>query len=493
MKKEKKKNQKFNSDTSSNSLFLDKNPILKIIVKSILLILILSIGIVVSDRKGYFDPDQTNNHTKKKWDTFYSFVEKNEVDLLLMGNSHMYSGINPKNLSNTLGLNAFILASPGTRIIDTYFGLKEALQISKPKLVVIETYGINNFNPYELSKQNLSDQFKSFYARKSLKTKLLSTVSLFKSDNYLYAWSNSIRNHEFIFKDTTQLSKNFLLAQKKPKKNRDLYLGRFAAFNKGISKKILAKYNTDGAPVNGEDYDYSIYAEKYVDKIVALCKEKNIELIFLTLPMYHKHIENYATWKNKLGEILHKHPNKWMDMQSDFDRINFTTNCFQDTYKSNQHMTYYGSLIASYKLAGFIKTELNIELPNRKKEVKWRKMFFGQEGFFENNPVMQEDKTNRLLWKNKKINGLIIDEVSVIKEDKKKYVLIAKIKKQKQDDLSKCKLSLLANTSNQEQDKIVRINLNYDKLHQLTDQYIFKSQLKPIEIYNLVNASVICN
>jgi hypothetical protein len=118
MKKEKKKNQKFNSDTSSNSLFLDKNPILKIIVKSILLILILSIGIVVSDRKGYFDPDQTNNHTKKKWDTFYSFVEKNEVDLLLMGNSHMYSGINPKNLSNTLGLNAFILASPGTRIID---------------------------------------------------------------------------------------------------------------------------------------------------------------------------------------------------------------------------------------------------------------------------------------------------------------------------------------------------------------------------------------
>jgi hypothetical protein len=209
--------------------------------------------------------------------------------------------------------------------------------------------------------------------------------------------------------------------------------------------------------------------------------------------MYHKHIKNYASWKNKLREILDKYPNKWMDMQSNFDRINFTTNCFQDTYKSNQHMTYYGSLIATYKLAGFIKTELNIELPNRKKEVKWRKMFFGQEGFFENNTVMPDDKTNRLLWKNKKINGLLIDEVSLIKEDKKKYVLIAKIKKQKQDNLSKCKLSLLANTSNQEQDKIARINLNYDKLHQLTDQYIFKSQLKPIEIYNLVNASIICN
>ena len=493
MKKEKNHSQKLNSENNLKTVYLNKFAVLKIFLKSLLLLLILGIGIFVSDSKGYFNPDQTNNHTKKKWDTFYSFSKKNEIDILLMGNSHMYSGINPKNLSNSLGLNAFILASPGTRIIDTYYGLKEALLISTPKLVVIETYGINNFNPHLYNEQVLSDQFKSFYSRKDFKTKLLSTYSLFKSDNYFYAWSNSIRNHEFIFNDTTQLAKNYVLSNKTPKRNRKLYLGRFAAYNKGVSKKILKQYDIDGAPVNGENYSYSSYSKKYVDKIVSLCKEKKIELIFLTLPMYHKHIENYSIWKNKLGEILNKYPNKWIDMQSNYDSKNFTPNCFQDTYKLNQHMTYYGSLIATYKLADFIKSKLDLDIPNRKKETKWREMFYGQEGFFENNQVLSEDMANSLISVNKRFNGLVFDEVSVIKEDKKKYVIIAKIKKQNQKDLSNCKLSLYANTSHLDQNKIVRINLNYDKSHQVTDQYIFKSYLQPIEILSIESASTLCN
>ena len=71
---------------------------------------------------------------RKKWDSFYEFIGKNNVDVLLLGNSHLYSGINPKNLSAALGVNAFILASPGTNIADTYFGLKEALKKTKPNL-----------------------------------------------------------------------------------------------------------------------------------------------------------------------------------------------------------------------------------------------------------------------------------------------------------------------------------------------------------------------
>ena len=122
------------------------------------------------------------------------------MDILLMGNSHLYSGINPKNLSNTLGCNAFILASPGTNIADSYYGLKEALKRTDAKLVVIETYCINNFNPYKLKEGSLSDQFKSFYSRRDFRTKLTSMPLLFNSDNYLFAWSNTLRNHDFFLK-----------------------------------------------------------------------------------------------------------------------------------------------------------------------------------------------------------------------------------------------------------------------------------------------------
>lgn len=161
--------------------------ILHITLKSILIAIIICSAIYYADYKGYFNPDETNNHSKKKWDAFYKFSKRNNVDILLLGNSHLYAGVNPKNLSATLGVNAFILASPGSNMADTYFSLKEALNRTNPKLIVIETYGINDFNPYKLKEGALSDQFKSFYARKDLITKITSTPFLFKSDNYFYA------------------------------------------------------------------------------------------------------------------------------------------------------------------------------------------------------------------------------------------------------------------------------------------------------------------
>ena len=137
--------------------------------------------IAYSDYKGYFNPDLKNNHTLKKWNSFYEFTKTNNVDILLLGNSHLYTGINPKNLSLALGANAFILASPGTNVSDSYWSLKEALKSCDPKVVIIETYGINGFNPYQLEAGSLSDQFKSFSARKDFVTKLESTPYLFSS------------------------------------------------------------------------------------------------------------------------------------------------------------------------------------------------------------------------------------------------------------------------------------------------------------------------
>jgi len=292
-KKNKKAQKKISYKRRKRSAFLSNSPIIKITLKSLFIIIVIGVAINYSDNKGYFNPNEINNHTKRKWNSFYKFTKDNNVDVLLLGSSHLYSGINPKNLSATLGVNAFILASPGTNIIDTYYSLKESIKKTKPKLVIIETYGINKSNPYKLNEGNLSDQFKSFYARKDFITKITSTPFLFKSKDFIYAWSNTIRNHEFIFKDTTQLAKNKIIINKKKNKDERLYLGRYVRFKTGIEKDILSKYDSLGSPVEGADYEYNDFAKKYVKAIVDLCNNNDIELMFLTLPMYYKHIENY--------------------------------------------------------------------------------------------------------------------------------------------------------------------------------------------------------
>ena len=492
--KNKKRNKKPNKESQIQNKTVQK-PMLGIIVKFAILVSLLLIVIFYSDRKGFFEPDQTNNHTERKWNAFYEFNSKNNVDVLILGNSHLYTGINPKNLSLTLGANSFVIAAPGTHISDTYFGLKEAIKSCKPNLVIIETYGINNFDQYELKNGGLSDQFKSFSARKDLVSKVSSTPFLFSLENFLYAWSNTIRNHDYLFNNKEQLEKNKILTKNSGNtKNEKLYLGRYVRFTTGIEKDILEKYEADGAPVDGNSYTFSKQAEKYVDKIVELCEKENIELMFLTLPMYHKHIKNYPVWRDKIAQIIDKYPNKWLNMQLPYNKEDFNPNCFENTYNSNQHMTYQGSLIATYKLADYIKREFEGKLTNRKNDIKWHQLFYGDEGYFENFPPSSNDKKNKLICTNKSIKNGILEEVSVIKNANDKQVIIAKIKKDLIDtkDLKLCKLQLAIKYIEDEQEKSAVVSLKPDRLHNLTDMAIFSQNIKPLNVTDIIDGLIVC-
>ncbi len=492
-----KKNSARTTKKLKNETWISKRPVLLITLKSLVIVIGFFSVIRYLDTKGYFNPDERNNHTKKKWDSYYDFTKENNVDIILVGNSHLYSGINPKNLSNALGCNAFILASPGTNVADSYYVLKESLKRTKAKLVVFETYGIKDFDPYELKKQALSDQFKSFYARKDFVTKIASLPFLFSPKNYLYAYSNTLRNHDFIFNDTTQLSLNKELIKKrgkKYKKKNELYLGRYVRFQTGIENEVMSKYDSLGAPVNGKEYTYNHYTEKYVSKIVKLCKKEGVELMFLTLPMYEKHISDYAEWSKKISELIGKDTCHWLDMQKPPGYNGFGPFAFENTYSRNQHMTYGGSLIATYKLADYIRDSLHVDLPSRNKNSQWQKLFYSQEGYFENNNPNKNDKNNTIVCFNKTLRNVKLNSLLLLKKEKNKQ-LIAKVDKELIKNLKheefKLLLTLRCEINGQEQ--VVNIGLVYDQFHRPKDEVLFTTMLKPIAIKEVLDGMLLEN
>ncbi len=486
-KKQKNTEKPAQQKVRKKTWFSDK-PVVLISIKSLIVLCFFTVLIAYIDSKGYFNPNETNNHTKRKWDSFYSFTDDNNVDILLLGNSHLYTGINPKNLSVTLGANAFILASPGTHIGDTYYALKEALKKTQAKLVVIETYGINDFNPYGIESQMLSDQFKSFYARKDFMTKILSTPFLFSSKNYVYAWSNTIRNHDFLFNDTAQLSINKKLIKDPPPAKPGLYLGRYVRFQTGITDSLIARYDSLGAPVKGKEYTYSDYAEKYVEKIVNLCAEEGVELIFLTLPMYEKHIDSYESWDEKLSKLLDQYPNKWINMQKSPGYDGFGTFAFQNTYGGNQHMTYNGSLMATYKLAGFIRDSLSVELPQRQSDQNWLNLFYGQEGYFEHFSPRENDLQNQTVCSEKMFDSIKVNNGAVIKTSNENVkIFMLKIDKESFNfDPSKTTLRVYIKVDVNGVDQVSYIDLGYDILHTPPDHFIFSSTIKPIKVNEIM-------
>ncbi|MDD3320184.1 MAG: hypothetical protein PHS59_01935 [Paludibacter sp.] len=430
-------------------------------------IIILSI-IYLSDSKGFFNPDYSNDHTRRKWNAYYEFTKKQPVDVVLVGNSHLYTGLNPENLSTALGASCFILASPGTTMTDTYFALKEAIAVCKPKIAIVETFTMNDYDSHKLKNGVLSDQFKSFAARKNIGQKLQSTPILFTSDNYLPAWSNTLRNHSFIFSDTTQINKNIKLINSVEQPNQGLYLGRYIRFTSGLEDSTLLKYDKPGFV--GYDYNLnlpSVEAKMYLRKTIELCKKNNIKLVLMTLPMYYKHVHNYNLYKEEIISSMNNTEQHWLDLQQPYDTTAFGPECFENTVSGNQHMTYYGSRVTAYKLAKYIRQELPNVLPDRTKEIAWKQLFYACDGYFENNPP-ENDGVSQVLLQNTVIqNGYLVNELCVVPAQGAKKIII-KIDKKNQSLLYGKSIILKVQVEFKTQKMIIDIplicNLSYDPL-----------------------------
>ena len=407
----------------------------QLLIKVGVCFLVLIAIVYYTDSKGYFNPDYSNDHTRRKWNAYYNFTNKQDVDVVLVGNSHLYTGLSPENLSTALGATCFILASPGTTLTDTYFSLKEAIKVCKPKIAIVETFTINDYHSHELKDGALADQLKSFSARKDIIEKTLSTPVLFTSGNYLSAWSNSIRNHSFIFTDREQIEKNIDLRKNKQEERKELYLGRYIRFTSGLEDSTLLKYNKPGfVGYNGLKYKMSSEAMEYIAKTVELCRKNNVQLVFLTLPMYHRHVKDYQVCKSALSKAFAPFSPLWLDLQSPYDYKAFTPACFENTVNENQHMTYQGSLVAAYKLAHFIREKCSDKLPDRSNEMSWKQLFYGNDGYFENHSP-ENDGVNSILMKDgMSQDGISIKEIDLIKQQNGSSLLV-KVNKQNNQDL----------------------------------------------------------
>ena len=457
----------------------------------VMLTIIVFCAIYFTDKKGWFASDNTNNHTQRKWDAYYDLTKKNEVDVVMVGNSHLYAGVNPENMSCALGANCFILAAPGTTLTDAYYCLKEAISVCKPKIAVIETYCINNYRTHELRDGGLYDLFQSFHARKNIPQKLLSTPVLFTSKNYLAAWSNTIRNHSYILSDREQIMKN--IKAKKFKKEQKLYLGRFISFPTGMTDTTMLKYDIPGVAsvFDGNDYKISDEAKRYIEKIITLCRENNIEPVFLTVPMYYRHINNYDVWKSRLTEELTLfEPVAWLDLQFPYDYNAYVPECFENSVKSNQHLSYQGSLVSAYKLAHFINDKFPGLLPDRSTNEHWNNLFYGAGGYFENYLPRTNDTTINNLYCNLDFSGLAIKEINML--PKKEYNTIhIKVEKQYKKDLRGKKLQLVVDALIDGQHNVGIIEAETTHQYDPLKHYLFVTNLrKDVNIVGVRNAVI---
>ena len=215
--------------------------------------------------------------------TTYGKKGKN-IDLLFLGTSHAYRSFDPAIFDEALGVDSYNFGTSMQTISTSYYILKEVLKTNHPQQVVFElTYSCFN----EKEHLPLKSVIVSQYMRPSV-NKLDYLLHEYEFEDIFYGLIPAYCFRENMEPET--------LAENLKNKSTAAFKNYHPSITKSETEWMESKgfvYTDKELSIyhmgkrKPEAWDESQLSSKYLDyldRIIALCKEENVELIFVTAP-----------------------------------------------------------------------------------------------------------------------------------------------------------------------------------------------------------------
>ena len=254
-----------------------------------------------------------------------SFKIDNNKNILVLGASSTECSINDTILTNYLNLSQSAEA-----YIFTYIKLKKILEVNKHIDTVLLAY------TYDILKKGRDEWIIGDTKMRDNISRYISFIGteeleiLFPKYSF---WSSLI--------DLPYLSKRALISffLKKDFKYSDLRLGRFQFLKRDKLKVDLERRKNNSDSILDEIGEYSEYQNKYLSKIIKLCKNYNVELILFNTPVYTDAIPAAV-----VEEFYKYHKSHYSDVTF-IDCSNFDLD--DSHYADVKHLNYKGAKIFS--------------------------------------------------------------------------------------------------------------------------------------------------
>lgn len=283
------------------------------------------------------------------------FDEEENFDVLFLGTSVMVTGISPLDLWHEYGIVSFNLANNGQALPNNFYALKSALERQHPKLVVVDISYLYWDNIEKLPEARLHALLDNMDM--SL-TKLEAIRTLAQGKNmgdYLFP----LLYYHGRWKEL--LSRDF---KKIESINRG---GDTAEISKGSDGEIfdtsVFEEELNILP-REEKEDYPELSHEYIEKIVSLCKSKDIDVLFVQLPCYAWGEVNHGD-----GETLQKMWNQFyvtaeelgVDYINGLHHIQEIGFDFADDLRDWRHISVSGNEKITAYLGQYIQEKYGIE------------------------------------------------------------------------------------------------------------------------------------
>lgn len=279
-------------------------------------------------------------------DGFYE--NKDKLDVVFVGSSNVYENINPLVLFEDYGISSYDFATASQTLSQTYSFTKEAIKIKKPKVIVLDVYGLMyNGNPREDRARRSIDNYPFSLNKLEFIKNIVTGIDIKAISDYIFP----IKRYHSRW---TELSKDDYIYPIGEKHYS--YRGHQPHFN---------TVSCDDLNYNEEvEFDgFTNLSKEYFIKIIELCKETNTSLVLIKSPN--------VNWKkvnsDEVNEIIKPYDIKFLDYAKNYKEIGIDVkDCFRDT---GRHMNCKGVKIYTDAIGAYLTS--NYQLKDHRNEEKF--------------------------------------------------------------------------------------------------------------------------
>ena len=204
-------------------------------------------------------------------DSFYD-LPQNKADILILGSSHAYCGVQPNEFWGNYGYSSYVLGSPSQSIPCSYYLLKEALNRQKPKVVFLEVYYA---------------RFDRLYVNPGMLRHVTDGMRMGKVKHEMI--QDILKNKGWKVKAAFYLPFMKYHGRWNDLKPYDFYWTRWLLGGSPTSSIKKQTYR----PVPDEKSDLPANVILYLDKIHRLCEENGIQFVLFETPLADNKKTNY--------------------------------------------------------------------------------------------------------------------------------------------------------------------------------------------------------
>lgn len=272
-------------------------------------------------------------------------LEKDSIDVLVLGSSHGYSSIQPNTLWHEHGITSYVMCSPSQSVPSSYYALLEALKYQKPKVVLLEAFMMH----YE-KKYTMEPRLRQVFDGMRLgKVKLDALGDLLPSTD------------EMGFKERLTYYIPFI---KYHSRWNDLRYYDFHTTNMYLKGSILnyKVFPVEDPGMTEETKEIPEIPLQYLQKIRQTCEENGIQLVLYSVPysISDGNVEKYTTdmeVNNALEIYLAEEGIPFLN----YNKIPEAGIDFSTDFRNATHMNTYGEVKVTRYLGTYLTQEFDME------------------------------------------------------------------------------------------------------------------------------------